>query len=87
MQYNRLLRYQPLSGTVKPCRGNAVFLVLLSVCGSGTWESLSLLLDERFQLGGFCFHTAASFLKHIRKKFCHDSTIHHSIVFIKCSAK
>lgn len=64
----RLLRYQPLSGTVKPCRGNAVFLLLLSVRGSGTWESLSLLLDERFQLGGFCFHTAASFLKRIRKK-------------------
>lgn len=61
--------YGPLSGAVKPCRENAFFLLLLSVCGAGTWERLSLLLYEHFQLGGFCFHTAASFLKCIREKY------------------
>lgn len=62
------LRYEPLSGTVTTCSWNAVFLLLLTVCGSGTWEKLSLLLHERFQLGRFCFHTAASFLQCTRKK-------------------
>lgn len=61
--------YQPLGETAKPCRGNAVFLLSLTVCGSGTWEGLWLLLHEHFQLGRFCFHPAAGFLRRTRKKY------------------
>lgn len=58
-----------LRGTAEPCKEKACFLLWLSACGSGTWEMFSLLLHEHFQLSGFCFHPAASFAKHIRKKY------------------
>lgn len=79
------LRYQPLSATLKPFRGNAVSL-LLSVCGLGTRERSCCYMNTS-NYTGFVFIQLLAFWNILGKKICHDCIIHQNLDFIKHCAQ